>query len=95
MSGSNGIYQEERGPSLRELVRDMHGMMEASNKRQDRMMMAVFGDKEAGIDGLVQKVDKHQKWISLDKKVKTFGAGLAATGGTTWGFWEQIKKMFL
>lgn len=79
---------------IRVMLRDHINEQKESNKKLDRLYTAVLGDQGANIEGLVQKVEKHDKWITLDKKVKTFGAGIAAASGTTYGFWDVIKSYF-
>jgi len=87
----NGQYDHDAPTPLRDLVQQLHIKFDEHAKQTARLNNIVFGDKEANVDGLVQKVEKHQKWITLDKKVKTFGAGLAASGGTGWAFWDSIR----
>lgn len=79
---------------LRAMLREHITEQRDFNKKIERIHTVVFGDKEADIDGLVSKVDKHQKWISLDKKVKLYGAGLATSGATGWAFFDTIKHYF-
>lgn len=86
---------QQDNPTLRQLIRGLHDKMDDHSKKQDRIYTVIFGDKEAKQEGLVDKVDRHQKWISMDKKIKTFGAGLAVSGGTGWAFWDSIKQLFL
>jgi len=86
-------YGDEPLP-LRQLVVDLHKKMDDHSKKQDRINNVIFGDTEAKQDGLVQKVDRHSKYISTDKKIKWVGIGLAGSAGTGIGFWDTIKHFF-
>lgn len=100
MALENGIHYSDETP-LRQMVRDLHTKMDKhidqqaeQNKRSDRLMTIVLGDPEAKQDGLVQKVARHGKWISLDKKIKIGAAATALTGASSIPFWDKIRQMF-
>jgi hypothetical protein len=59
------------------------------NKSLARLEFVLLGDEKAGVDGIAQKVLKHDKYIQTDKKIKwvTGGASIAASGG----MWAYIK----
>jgi hypothetical protein len=99
---SNGIHSEPPTP-LRDLVRGLETKLDKHvdqqqelYKRIDRLCHVVLGDPEAKVNGLVHHVDEHRKYISRDKRLKWFGAGLAATGGSAglMGFWDKFKHLF-
>lgn len=90
----NGNGQSHDEQPLRAMLRDHINEQRDFNKKIERIHTVVFGDKEAEIKGLVAKIDEHQKWISLDKKVKIYGAGLASSGITGWAFLDNIKHFF-
>jgi hypothetical protein len=78
----------------RQLLREIHADMKYLRKKSDRVDNVLFGDKEAHIDGLVDTVAKHRKWISLDKKIKYSAAVAAAsTAGAGIGFWDNLKHI--
>lgn len=97
---------ENYGPPipLRQLIHNLENKVdkhidqqEELNKKIDRLFIVVLGDPDAELPGLVHRVKKHAEYISSDKKVKWFGAGLAATGGTTAGlmqYWDTLKHLF-
>lgn len=96
----NGHSSGDGNETLREMVRGLHDKMdkhmdkqEVYNKRSERIQSIVLGDPEAGIDGLVHKVSKHGKWISLDKKMKIAATAAVTSGGAGWAGWEYIKKI--
>lgn len=66
------------------------------NKKLERVCYAVLGDPDADIPGLVHRMKKTEEYIGKDKKIKWFGAGLAATGGTAGlaQFWDKFKHIF-
>jgi len=68
--------------------------MDIHTTKTDRINNILFGDKEAGIEGIAYKVRMHDKYIKADKKIKWLGAGSMMAGGTAMGFWEQIKHFF-
>lgn len=88
----NGNGQESFKTN-RELISDMHEIMQRLDKNSDRINRVLFGDKDADQKGLVEKVADHGKYISVDRKLKIFGTGLAASTGTGWAFWDQIKHI--
>ena len=88
-----GHDEDERPDSLRDLVRGLHKKFDDQTNKTERLNRVLFGDDEAQIDGLVHTVKKHGQYISMDKKMKWVGAGLAATTGAT--FWENIKQFFI
>jgi hypothetical protein len=75
----------------RELLSEIHSTLKDVVKRSDRYDTILFTDKEAGREGLIDKVTRHGKYISFDKKMKIFGTGIAASTGTAYGFWDSIK----
>ena len=96
MSELNGrSYEGESEPTLRELIRGLHSKMDDHMRKTDRINNILFGDKEGGIEGLANKVNRHDKYIRNDKIVKYIGAGAMTAGGTGLGFWEQIKGWLL
>ena len=62
---------------------------EALVKSVGRIELALLGDTEMKVEGLVQKVDRHGKYIRNDKRLKWIGAG-AITGANV-GFLAWIK----
>lgn len=92
----NGVsdYGGERPTPIRDILRDMQATLNKMDNRATRIDTVLFGDEQAKIPGLVDKVDKHGKYISLDKKMKIFGTGLAASTGTGWAFWDIVKHWF-
>lgn len=60
-----------------------------------RLNTAVMGDKEAGVDGLVSRVEKTEKYIEKDKRLKYMGAGgIAVVSFTFAKFYDDILKFF-
>lgn len=90
----NGNGQHGDDQPLRAMLREHINEQRDFNKKIERIHTVVFGDKEAEIKGLVAKVDDHGKYISLDKKMKIFGTGLAASGATGWALFDTIKHFF-
>lgn len=96
MIGLNGQGNEDGKPeSLRDMLRSHILEQRDFNKKVERLHNVVLGDEEAKQDGLVHKVDRHSKYISVDKKMKWIGAGLAVSGGTGWAFLDNIKQFLL
>lgn len=99
-----GLHNYEPPVPLRELIHDLQDKMDKQmdqqdelNKKVDRLFIIVLGDPDAQIPGLVHHAKDHGKYISRDKKIKWFGAGLAATGSTTAGlfqYWDSLKHFF-
>ena len=76
--------------TLRELVREHADKSEQSAKLIRDMHFILMGNQEAGIEGLAQKVARHDSYIRKDKKYKNIfmGATIAANGG----FWAWVKS---
>lgn len=67
-------------------------MLIKQDKKLDDICFAIYGNKEAGIKGIAQIAEAHEKYINMDKKIKWMGAGLFASSGAL--SWEIIKKYF-
>lgn len=101
---SNGIGNYEQPAPLRQIIQNLDNKVDKHieqqqelNKKLERICYAVLGDPDAQIPGLVHRMKKSEEYISRDKKIKWFGAGLAATGGTTAGimqYWNSLKHIF-
>ena len=99
MNEQNGMMRSEE--PIRVLIRDLTDKFDKSTqaqlehiKRVDRLFTVVLGDEEANIDGLVDKVQRHGKYISLDKKLKIAATSLAASTTGGWLGWDIIKAFF-
>lgn len=79
---------------LRAMLREHINEQRDFNKKIERLHVIVLGDPEAKIRGLTDKVESQGKYISLDKKMKYIGTGLAASGATGWAFLDSIKHFF-
>lgn len=93
-SNGNGSEDYEKPISQREILRDIQATCKRMEEKSVRIDTIMFGDSQAKIIGLVDKVESHRKYISMDKKLKIFGTGLAASTGTGWAFWDVIKHLF-
>lgn len=91
----NGQEEFDRPPTNREILRDIQSTVKKLAERSAKVDIVVFGDDESKIEGLVDKVERHRKYISMDKRLKWIGAGSLVAGGTGMGFWESIKQFFL
>ena len=53
--------------------------------------MAVMGSDKLKVNGLIQKVEKHSKYIETDKKFKYAIYGIAIViGGVVGKFWNKL-----
>jgi len=68
-------------PTERLLLSEVH-------ESQKRIEMAMFGDPEAKIDGLVHKVERHEKKVNRHEKLIWVVSGFVAA-------WEIIKEKFI
>lgn len=73
----NEIREEQR--NLLKLCQEDREERKEQAKILRRLEFALLGDREAGIDGLVIQVKRHQKYIDNSKKRYTFAAGIVAT----------------
>lgn len=99
----NGIGNYDQPPPLRQLIQNLDNKVDKHieqqqklNERLERVCYAVLGDPAADIPGLVHRMKKNEEYIARDKRIKWFGAGLAATGGTAGlaQFWDKFKHIF-
>ena len=61
-------------------------------KRGEKIELAVLGNEELEIDGLVDKVKRHERYIDGDKKLKAKIAGGVAVGTPVLVIlWERIQ----
>jgi hypothetical protein len=77
--------------SENERLKDIQVNIAKVQEDQARIMTALFGDKEARIEGVFEKVDKHDKDIRKVKMLSVFA------GGALMGWpavWEGITKYF-
>lgn len=73
------------------MLKDIQENMALMQKEQHRISAALFGDKEAKVKGVFDKVDDHDRDI---RKFKMFGV---FAGGAILGWpavWEAIKNAF-
>lgn len=56
------------------------------NSKVDKILLALSGDDELGVDGLADKVKKNSDYIEQDKKMKWTAAGVitAASSFISW-----------
>lgn len=73
-------------------INDIYSHQSVQGKRIDDIYFSIYGNKEAGIKGIAQIVEAHEKYQQHDKNIKWVGAGIAAASGV--GFWESIKHFF-
>lgn len=80
---SQNGHSEGNFMTNREMLSDMH-------TKTNRMYNILLGDEQANVEGLVQKVSRHQKYISADKKLKWTLTGVLT--GANIGFMAWIKN---
>jgi hypothetical protein len=56
-----------------------------------QLKMAVCGSEKIGVEGLVPKVVRHEKYIESDKKFKWMFAGAVTLITAILFIWEKIK----
>lgn len=89
-------------PSFRQIIQNLDNKVDKFidqqqelNKKLERVCYAVLGDPDADIPGLVHRMKKTEEYIARDKRIKWFGAGLAATGGSAgiMQYWNHIMDL--
>jgi hypothetical protein len=68
----------------------IHEELQNMNKKIDRIYHVLIGDDEMKIEGLVSKVQKHDKYISNQRLQVARLSGIAATAGVIGGLIVQL-----
>jgi hypothetical protein len=57
----------------------------------NRLYTAVCGDECLGVEGTIKKVDRHERYIENDKKMKwTIAGGVAVISSALAAIWTKI-----
>jgi hypothetical protein len=68
----------------------IHEQLQDMNKKIDRIYHVLIGDDEMKIEGLVSKVQKHDKYIQNQRLQVARLSGIAATAGVIGGLIVQL-----
>jgi hypothetical protein len=68
----------------------IHEELQDMNKKIDRIYNVLIGDDEMKIEGLVSKVQKHDKYIQNQRLQVARLSGIAATAGVIGGLIVQL-----
>jgi ElaB/YqjD/DUF883 family membrane-anchored ribosome-binding protein len=91
-----GNTREPRKPISLTSVHHLEKQIEEMNKKLDKLYFALVGDKEIGQVGIVEKVEKHEKFIEEHKLQDAKVIGITAATSFILGFliefWGKIFK---
>jgi Tfp pilus assembly protein PilO len=77
-------------------VHHLESQIEEMSKKLDKLYLALVGDKEMGQVGIVEKVEKHEKFIEQhklqDAKVVGITAAISFVFGFVVEFWGKIFR---
>jgi len=73
----------------------IHEELQNMNKKIDRIYHVLIGDDEMKIEGLVSKVQKHDKYIQNQRLQVARLSGIAVTAGVVGGLIVQFILKFL
>ena len=77
-------------------VKYLETQIDEMSKKLDKLYLALVGDKEMGQVGLVERVDKHEKFIEKhklqDAKVVGITAAISFAFGFVIEFWGKIFR---
>jgi len=68
----------------------IHEQLQEMDKKIDRIYNVLIGDDEMKIEGLVSKVQKHDKYIQNQRLQVARLSGIAATAGVVGGLIVQL-----
>jgi hypothetical protein len=68
----------------------IHEQLQEMDKKIDRIYNVLIGDDEMKIEGLVSKVQKHDKYIQNQRLQVARLSGIAATAGVIGGLIVQL-----
>ena len=68
----------------------IHEQLQDMDKKIDRIYNVLIGDDEMKIEGLVSKVQKHDKYIQNQRLQVARLSGIAATAGVVGGLIVQL-----
>jgi hypothetical protein len=92
---SKAMPQHEFQREVLQSIGNVKTSVEKTNKDVARLTMAVIGDKDAGVEGLVSRLEKAEKYIDRDRKLKWMGAGVVSAVSFTFAkYWESIMEIF-
>lgn len=90
--------QKKRGMqqlNTTEEIIGIHKEIKSLNGKIDRILRTLIGDEEMAQEGLVSKVDRHEKWIENQNLWMAKVMGIAIGSGLFGGFIGQIIIKYL
>lgn len=73
----------------------IHKEIKSLNGKIDRILRTLIGDEEMAQEGLVTKVDRHEKWIENQSLLMAKIMGIAVGSGLFGGFVGQVILKYL
>ena len=73
----------------------IHKEIKSLNTKIDRILRTLIGDEEMAQEGLVTKVDRHEKWIESQSLLVAKIMGIAVGSGVFGGFIGQVIIKYL
>lgn len=73
----------------------IHKEIKSLNGKIDRILRTLIGDEEMAQEGLVSKVDRHEKWIENQNLWMAKIMGIAVGSGLLGGFVGQVILKYL
>jgi hypothetical protein len=73
----------------------IHQEIQLLNRKIDRVLLTLIGDNEMMQEGLVKKVERHERYIQKQKLQLAKFTGIAIGMGTLGGFIVQLVMKYL